>query len=235
MEKMMNVFQLYLKVFLMREIKQEYSLMEIASFIDEVLVKNPQWAKLHNENCYKNYCFNSFYKPEPDGKYRKEQVYQIMIRSVDRNLMQYLEENLPKHENASMKGLVCSVTIVKQRHIKALYSITPVVVKGPGQTYWRDEMDFAQFGQQIKVNLIKKYQGLLGGEINENIELFTLLELTNRTPIAIPYKSVKLLADKVQMQIADNLVAQQLAFMSLGTGAGTMNARGYGFVNAHFM
>lgn len=230
----MKVFQTYLKVFLLKDIKQEDALQIIASYIDHILVENPRWEKMHNENCFKGYCFNSLYPQESDGIYKKERVYQIIIRSVNLKLMQYLEENLPKHENSFMKGLICNCTIIQQKHITTLYSITPLIVKGKNQNYWRDEMNIAEFDERLKINLVKKYRVFVNPDLTDDFELHTLLEFRNRSPIAVPYKGIKLLADKVQMQIAENDIAQRLAFLALGTGAGELNSRGMGFVNAHF-
>ena len=230
----MKVFQTYLKVFLLKEIKQEDALNVIASFIDHVLVKNPAWEKMHNENCFKGYSFNSFYPQESDGVYKKERVYQVMIRSVNLKLLQYLDENLPKHENLFMKGLICNSTVLQQKHVTTLYSITPLIVKGKEQSYWRDEMNVAQFDERLKINLVKKYRAFVDPDLTDDFELHTLLEFRNRSPIAVPYKGIKLLADKVQMQIADNDIAQKLAFFALGVGVGELNSRGMGNVNAHF-
>lgn len=231
----MFIYQIYFKVFLLQSISQEDSLAAIASFIDHVLIKDKRWEKVHNQNQYKEYCFNSFFRPESDGIYKKEKVYQIMIRTINPKLAQYLAENLPKHDNPFMKGLVCNVIRISQKHITTLYSITPVVVKGENQKYWRDELSFTEFDNRLKVNLLKKYRSLLQLEMNESFQLHTLLEIKNHSPIAVPYKGIKLLADKIQMQVADNSQAQNLAFLALGVGLGEMNARGMGFVNAHFM
>ena len=62
-----------------------------------------------------------------------------------------------------------------------------------------------------------------------------MLEFLNEGPIVMEYKNVKLLGDKVRLQIADNDSAQKLAYMSLGTGLLEMNSRGAGFVNYRWL
>ena len=62
-----------------------------------------------------------------------------------------------------------------------------------------------------------------------------MLEFLNQGPIVMEYKNVKLLGDKVRLQIADNDSAQKLAYMSLGTGLLEMNSRGAGFVNYRWL
>lgn len=232
---MFYVFELRLKVFLLQNINQKDAYSAIASFIDGTLTCNEKWARMHNENRYKNYCFNLFYKLEENGIYKKEGVYQILIRSTDKELIEYLSNKLPKYDNQWMKGLVCECRIMPRKHITSLYSITPVIVKGRENGYWRDNMTFEDFEERIKVNLIKKYAAIEQTKLDENFELHTLLELKNQGIITVPYKNIVLLADKIEMHIANNESAQKLAYMALATGVGEMNSRGFGFVNCHYM
>lgn len=62
-----------------------------------------------------------------------------------------------------------------------------------------------------------------------------LLSLKNKKPISTNYKNIKLLGDKISLNISDEFLAQELAYMSLGTGLSEMNARGYGFVNFRWL
>lgn len=54
-------------------------------------------------------------------------------------------------------------------------------------------------------------------------------------PVPAVYKNVKLLGDKIRLSVADNEAAQNLAYMSLGTGLGEMNSRGFGFINYRWL
>lgn len=231
----MQVYEIRFKVFLLQMLKQEESLSAVASFIDGVLVQESTWEQIHRENRFKFYCHNAPYPIEEDGIYKKEQVYQIIIRSVNKELVEYLAEKLPKYDDDLMKGLICDLRILPKRHITELYSITPVIVKGSDKGYWRDSMTFEGFEERLKINLIKKYNELEQMKLEEDFMLHTRLELKNKQPIAVPYKEIKLLADKVQIQVAENPTAQKLAYMALGTGLCEMNSRGMGFVNCHFL
>ena len=231
---MENVFKISYKIFLLNEVKQEEALIKIASCIDRTLLKDEKWSKLHMENCFKPYCFSAFYPLAQNGKYKKNQVYQITIRTVNLELAQYLIQNLPKYDDNVMKGLICEGNILRRSYISALYSLTPVIVKGKNGKYWRDDMTFLEFEEQLRVNLIKKYRTFWGEEsINES--LFTdYIEIKNRVPIKIPYKNIYLLGDKLYMRISEHPDAQKLAYLALGTGLGNMNTRGMGAVNAEF-
>ncbi|EHI57524.1 MAG: CRISPR-associated endoribonuclease Cas6 [Hungatella hathewayi] len=229
------VFEIRIKIFTLQSISKEDSYAAVTDFIDGVLIENEVWEQMHNENCYKQYCFNGLYPIEKEGIYKREQVYQFIVRSTNKDLIEYLSYNLPKHENNLMKGLTCENRMISKKHITSLYSITPVIVKGKNNGYWRDDMTFEDFEQRLKVNLIKKYNELEHTKLDENFELHTLLEFKNYGPIPVPYKNVKLLADKIELKIADNETAQALAYMALGTGICEMNSRGMGFVNCHYV
>ena len=96
-------------------------------------------------------------------------------------------------------------------------------------------MSLSELEERLKVNLIKKWNHFTGEKINEDFQLYTMLEFLNEGPIVMEYKNVKLLGDKVRLQIADNDNAQKLAYMSLGTGLLEMNSRGAGFVNYRWL
>lgn len=69
----------------------------------------------------------------------------------------------------------------------------------------------------------------------EDFELFIGLEFLSRCPIASKYKGIKLLGDKIRMHVANNEMAQNLAYMALGTGVVEMNARDFGFANYRWL
>ena len=50
-------------------------------------------------------------------------------------------------------------------------------------------------------------------------------------PVPIIYKGRKLVGDKVELQVANNEKAQNIAYMLLGTGLLENCARGCGFLN----
>ena len=83
--------------------------------------------------------------------------------------------------------------------------------------------------------LIKKYNHYTGEKIDEEFQLYTGLTFMNRKPVKVEYKGIHLLGDKVNLKISDDVRAQELAYVLLGTGIGTMNARGYGYCNYRWL
>lgn len=227
----MDVYELKVKLFLLKDISIKDALNQIASFIDETLTKEERMLALHQKNCYKNYVFCSLYPTAPQDMYKKENVYSVVIRTIDLKLADYFCNKLPRHDNSTFKGLTCEIKIIPKRLIEKVYSLTPLLLKNGKDGYWKKHMSFEGFETRLKANLIKKYNDYTNGKVDEDFQLYTTITLLNKTPIKVPYKNIHLLGDKIELQVADNERAQKLIYMCLGTGILESNARGNGFVN----
>ncbi|MEG2458058.1 MAG: CRISPR-associated endoribonuclease Cas6 [Bacilli bacterium] len=230
----MKVYELSLKVFLLKDITFHESQSKISELIDQTLVKEEKFLDIHNKNMYKNYCFNSFYPLEKYGVYKAGNIYTVKIRTIDKDIGNYLNDKLANEYTNSIKGLTTEVYIIPKKFIEKIYTITPLIIKS-NEGYWKNSLTFEGFEKRLKENLIKKYNCINDTKINEDFQLYTAIELNNRMPIACPYKGKKLLGDKVNLVIADDEMAQNLAYMSLGVALGEINARGYGFVNYKYL
>ncbi|QUH21601.1 CRISPR-associated endoribonuclease Cas6 [Alkaliphilus sp. B6464] len=226
----MMVYELKLKVFLLKNIDSKNALEKISELIDKSLSKNPELYEFHKKNQFKNYCFNSLYNLEQDGVYKEGSIYSVIIRTTDEKLSQYFKKNLVNEYTQYIKALTFENKIIPKKHIEKIYSITPLVVK-TDNGYWRQELSLEAYGQRITANIIKKYNAYFNTRLDENFELFNMIEFNNRKPIATPYKNVSLIGDKLTFYIADNETAQKLAYFALGAGVGEMNSRGFGFIN----
>ena len=83
--------------------------------------------------------------------------------------------------------------------------------------------------------MIKKYNEFTGENIKEDFPLFNSLEFNNKKPIAIKYKNIKILGDKLTLNISDDELSQKISYMCIGVGAGECNARGCGFLNYRWL
>ena len=229
MEKL-QIFEHVLKVYLLKDISNKNALESIAKLIDKSLSKDPELHDFHNKNQFKNYCFNSFYKIEPDGIYKEGKIYSIIIRTVDKKLSEYFVRNLANEYTEEIKALTIERKIIKKRHIEKIYTITPIILKTESG-YWRNNLSLKDFEGLIVTNLIKKYNFYFNTKLDEDFHFFSVLEFNNKKPIATPLKNINLIGDKITIYIAENDMAQELAYFSLGSGLGEINARGYGFVN----
>ena len=233
MQTPIKVYELRTKVFLYSRLPCEEALGAVSLFIDHTLAKSKKYLAYHELNTFK-YTFGSLFPVEQEHVYKPQTIYQFTLRTCDAELAKYLQGQLPQEDTEHMKGLVTDVRIIPRKHISTLYSLTPIIVKGKSNNYWRDDMTLPDFERRLKENLIKKYNLLTGEKIDEAFELYTLLEFKNKCPVTVPIKGIKLLADKIQLQIADNPQAQALAYAAIGLGLCEINARGCGFVSYHF-
>lgn len=230
----MNVFQIKIKIFILKYIPIESSQEIISAFIDSGLTKDKELLEFHESNKFKGYCFDAPYPTEKDKVYKKDKIYTLTIRTIDKNLAEFFANKLVNEFNENIKGLTSEIRILPKKHIEKLYSITPAVLKNE-DGYWKNKIKLDEFERRLKENLIKKYNSAMNFKMDEDFQLYTTIEFKNRTPIATNYKNIKLLGDKISLNIAENEAAQKVAYMSLGTGVFEMNARGYGFVNYRWL
>lgn len=230
----MNVFQIKLKIFVLKDVPIENSQVIISAFIDSGLIKDNKLIEFHESNKFKGYCFDAPYPLEEDKVYKKDKIYTLTIRTIEKDLAEFFTNKLVNEFNGNIKGLTSEVRILPKKHIEKLYSITTAIMKND-DGYWKNKMKLAEFERRLKENLIKKYNSKMDVKMDEDFQLYTTIEFKNKKPIAVNYKNIKLLGDKVSLNIAENENAQKLAYMSLGTGIFEMNARGYGFVNYRWL
>lgn len=230
----MQIFELQNKIYLLKDVKQEEVSKEISSLIDITLGRDKKFLELHNENCFKNYCFDEFYPLEKDKLYKADGLYNFRIRTTNKELAIYLSKEIPKSYTSSIKALKSEIKLINKKHIDKIYSISPLIVKNDCG-YWRKHLSLEEYSERIKVNLIKKYNNLNNKKIDEDFILFNSIELKNKKPVPLNYKGIKLLGDKISLKISDDPIAQELAYMALGTGIGEVNSRGAGFVNFRYL
>lgn len=230
----LDIFEIRLKVYLTNNIIGKDALSEISNLIDTCLVKSEKYSKYHDENIYKLYTFNSFYPLEKDRIYKVGNIYTIIIRTIDINLYKYFGKMIKDEKTNNIKALDTFSYKLKEKHIERIYSITPIILK-TDSGYWKTSLTLKEYEDRLKTNLIKKYNLFTGSKIDENFQMFTLINFDNKVPIACDYKDIKLLGDKLDLVIGNNEVAQDLAKVAIGSGIGEMNARGYGFINYRYL
>lgn len=226
----MIVFQLSLDIYLLQNLPSEEATGVICKFIDKVLCKNESLIEFHQSCKYKNYCFNSLYPVSPDKIYHKDKRYQLQLRTIDMNLAEYFANEAVGVEDRILKVVDTQVKLLPKKPINKLYSITPCILKSD-YGYWKDHLSTEEFCQAIQNNLVKKYKAFTEQDIKEDFQLVRQVVFINRKPILCKYKDVNLLGDKLDLYIEENPMAQELAYMAMGTGILEANSRGFGFVN----
>lgn len=230
----MQVYQIRIKLYMLTDVALNRIQTNLTAFIDKGFLENKELLQMHEENRFKNYCYDLPYPVEKDKIYKKGKIYTVTVRTIDPKLAKYFQEVCVNSYTDEVKGLTSEIRIIPKKVIDSLYTLTPVILKDD-KGYWRKHMQLAEFENQLKVNLIKKWNAFTGEKLSEDFSLYTLLEFLNETPVPMEYKSIKLLGDKIRLQIADNETAQKLAYMALGTGLLSMNSRGAGYVNYRWL
>ncbi len=229
-----SVYETKIKIYVMADISANEIRRELTTYIDSGLAGTSQFAALHRENKYKFYCYDSLYPLEKDKVYKKDKIYTLTLRTLDVSLAKHFSEYVVHTHTRKLKGLTAQVRILPRKHIDVIYTLTPAILKCDSG-YWKDEMTVVQFEERMKGNLIKKWNEFCGEKLEEDFELFTGVEFLSKCPVASEYKGVRLLGDKVRMHVAENAMAQKLAYLALGTGVLEMNSRGFGFVNYRWL
>lgn len=228
----MEVFELELKVFLRRNIKRKYASEKLANFISSYMSTKEEYLELHKSKEFKGYIFDSL-KPLEREAYKAESNYTFSIRTVDVNFINFLLDGIENYSNEDFKSLTCRVKKIKKAHIAKLYSLNPVIIKDDG--YWRvnkKSIDF--FEKRICENAFKKYKKFYNKELVES-KFYSNIVFTNEKPVGFSYKKVTLLGDKVELEIKDDLISQEIAYMLIGTGIGENNSQSCGFVGYKYL
>lgn len=229
--KKIIIYESEVKVFLLKNLVEAEALQKVTYFIDQAFLQKDNWKEYHNENKYKEYSFKSFYPIEKNKVYKAGNIYTIQIRTSSKELKEYLESTLPNITTEEIKGLVIKSRTINQKYIDKLISITPAITKFD-DGYWKVNHTIEEFEKRLKENLIKKYNKLYYDKLEENFEFFTKIYFKNNSPIKTKYKNISLLGDKIELTIATNPTAQNLAYFALGVGLLELNGRGFGNVNA---
>lgn len=231
---MVQVWQIRIKIYMLCDIEAKHIQSYLASFLDKGFAENEELLQLHNENTFKLYVHDLPYSIEEDKIYHKDKIYTVTIRTVNARLAKYFYQECVNTYTKEMKGLTAELRIIPQKRIDTLYTLTTAVLK-TDNGYWRKHMSQEMFEERLKVNLIKKWNMFHHEKISEDFQLYTMIEFKNDRPIAMEYKNIKLLGDKICLHIADNETAQDLAHFAIGVGLLEMNSRGAGFVNYRWL
>ena len=242
----MEVYEMKLKVKLKKDIFLRDVPTYITRFMDMNLSANPTMYNYHTSKIYKGYTFDGLFPIEEDKIYKKDKTYSFRVRTINQKIANYFLDTLMFFENKDIQGLTLNIRVIEKKLIEKLYTITPILMK-TDEGYWRYSMTFEEFEKRLKINCLKKYLYFtenndditidtellkkLGEDKSDDIDLFTNIKFINRMPVPIIYKGRKLVGDKVELQVANNEKAQDIAYMLLGTGLLENCARGCGFLN----
>ena len=227
----MKIYELKIRTFLLEDIDSSDSLGFISKAIISYLSENEKFLDMHNAKNYKSYCHDNLY---PIKKfYKKNMVYQYRIRSFDEGFVNYIMHGFSDYKDKVFKNLTVDVSIIPKSSISKLFTLNPIIIKNDFG-YWKDNLTLEEFEKRITDNLIKKYKFF----IDENIEdgkFYTGLKFLNEMPIAFKFKNIKLLGDKLELEINMDKRSQDLAYFALAVTFSENSAYGAGFLGYKYL
>lgn len=236
----LNAYEINCRIYLLDNINEKYIKSELAYLIDQCLLSNKETAKLHNDNRSKYYSFNSKVTPiEYNGFLKKSMIYEFKIRTVDKELLDFLLANLPKIYSDKIKVLECNYRLLNEGIIEKLYSITPVVLNFQNQDnklegYWEKNHTIEEVLNRIQQSLIIQYNNYFNESIPLDTIIFNSIKKRNKYPISQTYikdREMTFLCDKFELYVEMSSEAQKIAQFACATGIGARCPRGFGFVN----
>lgn len=223
----MKVYEMNIRTYLKRDLSRDEVQEKISLLISDYMGKDTLFNTLHETRSFKPYCFSNL-KPI-SRKYNKDSLYNFTIRTIDESFLTYILNGFENFENNYFKNINITCKSIKQRLIKEVYTVNPVVLKDE-KGYWKESKDISFFEDRLNKNLINKYNFFKKEELHKEENFYNTLEIVNKYPITTEYKNVKLLGDKLKLTINLDKESQDLIYLALGTGLLENNSVGNGFL-----
>lgn len=225
----MNCYNLKVIVLLKQNLKNEETYEKISNLISYAMLKDKNLKEIHEKNTYKNYVFCSLYPVQKDGIYKQNNIYSFDLRGLEFSKIMKLKQVLANAENEYFKIIQINLQNHEQIEINKLVTLTPAIITTPKGDYdIKDDMNLVK--NRILANIQKKYKNIYNTEIN--VDFIKEIKKTNRQPIKIPYKNVNILGNKFEIDVREDPMSQNLAYLALTVGILEKNSLGFGFCMA---
>lgn len=225
----MQYYNIKVAVLLKNDTQAFENYEKISKLISASMLKDQALKQLHEENRYKNYVFCNLYPIEKDGIYKAGNIYTFQIRTIDFKLGLKIKQVLNNFQNEEFKVIVSDLETSTQRKISTLATLTPAIITSDKGDYLiNDDMNLVK--ERILANAQKKYNQLYNEKID--MDFIKSIKQTNNKPIKIPYKNINILGYKFEIEVKDDPISQNLAYLILSVGLLEKNAEGFGFCKA---
>lgn len=225
----MNCYNLKVIVLLKQNLKNEETYEKISNLISYAMLKDKNLKEIHEKNTYKNYVFCSLYPVQKDGIYKQNNIYSFDLRGLEFSKIMKLKQVLANVENEYFKIIQINLQNHEQIEINKLVTLTPAIITTPKGDYdIKDDINLAK--SRILANIQKKYKNIYNTEIN--VDFIKEIKKTNRQPIKIPYKNINMLGNKFEIEVKEDPISQNLAYLALTIGVLEKNSLGFGFCMA---
>ena len=225
----MNCYNLKVITLLKQNLKNEETYEKISNLISYAMLKDKNLKEIHEKNTFKNYVFCSLYPVQKDGVYKQNNIYSFDLRGLEFSKIMKLKQVLTGLENDYFKIIQINLQNHEQIKINKLITLTPTIITTPKGDYdIQDNMELVK--DRILANIQKKYKNIYNTEVN--VDFIKEIKKTNRQPIKIPYKNINMLGNKFEIEVKEDPMSQNLAYLALSIGILEKNSLGLGFCMA---
>ena len=218
----MQYYNIKVAVLLKNDTQAFENYEKISKLISASMLKDQTLKQLHEENRYKNYVFCNLYPIEKDGVYKAGNIYTFQIRTIDFKLGLKIKQVLNNFQNEEFKVIVSDLETSTQRKINTLATLTPAIITSDKGDYLINN-DMQLVKERILANAQKKYNQLYNEKID--MDFLKSIKQTNN-------KSINILGYKFEIEVKDDPISQNLAYLILSVGLLEKNAEGFGFCKA---
>lgn len=225
----MKYFNLKIMCCLKEEMNNINTYEYLSKLISSAMLLDEKLKNIHEKNQYKNYVFCNLYPVEKDGIYKIGKIYSFDVRFIDFSFGMKFKQCLENVNDSKFKIIVTNLQSSEQRKINKLITLTPAIITTlKGDYLIEDDLSFVK--QRILANTQKKYNQIYNQKID--YDFINSIRKINRTPVKIPYKNINLLGNKFEIEVKDDPISQNFAYLILSIGLLEKNAEGFGFCKA---
>lgn len=225
----MNCFNLKVIVLLKQDLKNVETYEKISNLVSYAMLKDKNLKEIHEKNTFKNYVFCSLYPVQKDGIYKQNNIYSFDLRGIEFLKIMKLKQVMTDLENDYFKIIQINLQNHEQIKINKLVTLTPAIITTSRGDYdIKDDIDLVK--NRILANIQKKYKNIYNTEVN--VDFIKEIKKTNRQSIKIPYKNINMLGNKFEIEIKEDPMSQNLAYLALSIGILEKNSLGLGFCMA---
>lgn len=225
----MNCFNLKITLLLKQDLRNVETYEKISNLISYAMLKDKNLKEIHETNTFKNYVFCSLYPVQKDGIYKQNNIYSFDLRGLEFTKIMKLKQVMTGLENDYFKIIQINLKTHEQIKINKLVTLTPAIITTPKGDYdIKEDMDLVK--NRILANTQKKYKNIYDTTVD--IDFIKSIKKTNRQPIKIPYKNINMLGNKFEIEVKEDPMSQNLAYLAMSVGILEKNSIGFGFCMA---
>jgi len=227
---------------------EDFRIWKVQEKISSVLYKILSTTELQNihDSSYTQFSFSPFYPFIQDGRFYKNEIYSIEIRSPNFDLIDTLHRELQKREFIELdyNRLYLDKTIFQQPKLNILKvkSISPVVIsvsdkmaekyrieKRSKTLYWLPKMNFQLFIDSLNRNMVRKWNRWNEKQYDENLQIIGSFKLLKNFPIMVDYKKGRIAGTLWEFELIQEF--PDIIKFNYLSGFGEKSGSGFGFVN----